>query len=76
MSFLLIPLFSGSVAISVALFLLLALRKTRVRFPRMAEIASYIALRVRTYLARQFKTILLIAPFLALIIGLFFNLCN
>lgn len=73
MSFLLIPLFSGSVAISVALFLLLALRKTRVRSPRMAEIASYIALGVRTYLSRQFKTILLIVPFLVLIIGLFFG---
>jgi K(+)-stimulated pyrophosphate-energized sodium pump len=72
-SFLLVSIISGAAAIGLALYFLLAVRKTPVGSPRMAEIASYIALGVRAYLSRQFRTILLIVPFLALIIGFVFG---
>ncbi|MGC8958745.1 MAG: sodium-translocating pyrophosphatase [Chloroflexia bacterium] len=47
------------------------LTSTLRRYPRMREIAGYIALGVRAYLTRQFRTVLLVVPVLALAIGLF-----
>ena len=68
MALLLVSVLSGSFSVLVALSLFLGLRKGKIHSPRMAEIASYIASGVRAYLSRQFRTILLITPFLALAI--------
>jgi len=65
MSLLLISLFSGAIAIAVAVFRFDVLRKKAFCVGKMAEVASAIALGVRTYLSRQLKTILLITPFVA-----------
>jgi K(+)-stimulated pyrophosphate-energized sodium pump len=69
----LIPILCGLAAIVVAGLLLLQLRRAPVRNARMAEISGHIALGVRTYLARQFRTILLITPPLAVVIGIAFG---
>jgi len=62
---------SGLVAVLAACVLYLRLRRTPVGSPRMAELGSYIALGVSTYLTRQFRTILLFAPLPALLIWVF-----
>ena len=71
MSLLLIPVFSGFLAIFVAVRLLWGLRNVNLRSARMVEIVGDIALGVRTYLSRQLRTILLITPFIAVIIWRF-----
>jgi len=68
MSLLLVPAASGLLAIAVAVYLLLNLRRAKSRYPNMAEVAGHIALGVRTYLARQLRTILLITPLVALVV--------
>ncbi|MBM4464721.1 MAG: sodium-translocating pyrophosphatase [Chloroflexi bacterium] len=68
MLLLLVPIISGLLSISVAIYLFLNLKKANPRYANMAEIAGYIALGVRIYLSRQFRTILLITPFLAIAI--------
>jgi K(+)-stimulated pyrophosphate-energized sodium pump len=47
------------------------LRKAEIHSKRMAEIAGYIAVGVRTYLSYQFRTILLTTPLLALAVYAF-----
>ena len=71
MFLLIIPVLSGLISISVAVLLFLRLRRVELQSSRMEEIVSDIALGVRTYLSRQLRTILLITPFLALLIGVF-----
>ena len=69
MSPLFIPIISGLLSISVAIYLFLNLKKSRPRYANMAEIAGHIALGVRVYLSRQFRTIFLIMPVIALAIS-------
>ena len=69
----LVPILSGLAGIAAAGLLFLQLRRHVVRSARMAEIAGDIALGVRTYLARQFRTVLIITPLLALLIGIVFE---
>jgi K(+)-stimulated pyrophosphate-energized sodium pump len=64
----LISIIIGVSSILIALFLFLNLKKTKIRSSKMSEIAGYISIGVKTYLSRQVKTILLIAPFLTLAI--------
>ena len=61
------------VAILVASYITRWILKRDPGTPRMQEVNSYIILGTNTYLKRQFKTIILVMPFLALIILLFFN---
>jgi K(+)-stimulated pyrophosphate-energized sodium pump len=63
----------GMVAILVASYITRWILKRDSGTPRMQEVSSYIILGTNTYLKRQFKTIILVMPFLALIILLFFN---
>ena len=63
----------GMVAILVASYITRWILKRDSGTPRMQEVNSYIILGTNTYLKRQFKTIILVMPFLALIILLFFN---
>jgi len=63
----------GMVAILVASYITRWILKRDPGTPRMQEVNSYIILGTNTYLKRQFKTIILVMPFLALIILLFFN---
>jgi len=58
-------------SISVAVYLFLNLRKSKPRYAKMAEIAGHIALGVRVYLSRQFRTIFLITPVVAVAIFVF-----
>src|SRR4030042_1069657 len=69
----LIPLFSGLIGIAAASLLFLQLRRYVVRNARMAEIAGAITLGVKTYLTRQFRTVLIITPLLAIVIGIVFE---
>ncbi len=69
----LLPLLSGLIGVGAAGALFWKLRRNVVRSARMAEIAGAIALGVRTYLARQFRTILIITPLLAVVVGLVFE---
>ncbi len=69
----LIPILSGLAGIAAAGLLFLQLRRHVIGDARMAEIAGAITLGVRTYLSRQFRTILIITPFLAIAIGIFFE---
>jgi K(+)-stimulated pyrophosphate-energized sodium pump len=69
----LIPLLSGTIGIAAAALLFVQLRRNVVRNVRMAEIAGDIALGVRTYLSRQFRTVLIITPLLAIVIGIVFE---
>jgi len=64
----LISILTGLFSILIASYLLLNLRKTKIRSSKMSEIAGYIAIGVKTYLSRQIKTILLVAPFIAIVI--------
>jgi K(+)-stimulated pyrophosphate-energized sodium pump len=66
----LIPFLCGLAGIAAAGLLFLRLYRAPVRNARMAEISGDIALGVRTYLTRQFRTILLVTPLLAIAIGL------
>ena len=63
----------GMVALLVASYITRWILKRDSGTPRMQEVNSYIILGTNTYLKRQFKTIILVMPFLALIILLFFN---
>ncbi|MDI7275755.1 MAG: sodium/proton-translocating pyrophosphatase, partial [Anaerolineae bacterium] len=54
-----------------AVLLFIRLKRVPVRSLRMAEIAGYIAVGVRAYLSRQLRTILLLTPLLAVIVGVF-----
>lgn len=71
MQLLAISFLSGLLSIVIAFLIFLNLRRAVIRCSRMADIAGYIALGVKTYLARQLKAILLIAPFLAVAIYVF-----
>ncbi len=73
MPLLLISLASGSLAILIAVGLLRNLQKAKIHPGPMAEIGSYIAIGVKTYLSRQLKTILSLTPLLALVIYFFFG---
>ena len=66
-----IPALTGALSIGTALALFSNLRRTVIRSQRMREIAGFIAVGVRTYLSRQFRTVLLSTPFLAIVIYLF-----
>ena len=55
---------------AAAVFLFLRLRKTNIANARMAEIARDISTGVQAYLTRQTKTILILTPFLAVLLGL------
>jgi len=68
MSLLLISLLSGAIAIALAVVRFDVLRRKAFCVGRMAEVASAIALGVRTYLSRQLKTIMLITPFVAVLL--------
>jgi K(+)-stimulated pyrophosphate-energized sodium pump len=70
MELLTIPILSSLLAISVATSLFFSFRRARIRFQRMADIAGDIAIGVRAYLMRQLRTILLVAPILAVAIYL------
>ncbi len=70
----LIPILCGLTGIAAAGLLFLQLQRAPIRNARMAEISGHIALGVKTYLTRQFRTILLITPVLAVLIGLAFGL--
>jgi len=70
----LIPIACGLAGIAAAGALFWQLRRAPVRNARMAEIAGHIALGVKTYLTRQFRTILLVTPLLAVLVGLAFGL--
>ena len=63
----------GMVALLVASYITRWILKRDSGTPRMQEVNSYIILGTNTYFKRQFKTIILVMPFLALIILLFFN---
>jgi len=62
MSLLLISSFCAILSILAAALIFNNLRKTKIRSIRIAELAGDIALGVRTYLQRQFRTILLLFP--------------
>ncbi len=68
MQLLLVPIISGLIAITVAVSLFLTLKKARIQHAEMKDVANDIALGVKTYLSRQFKTIILITPFVAVAI--------
>ena len=68
MQLLLVPIISGLIAITVAVSLFLTLKKARIQHVEMKDVANDIALGVKTYLSRQFKTIILITPFVAVAI--------
>jgi K(+)-stimulated pyrophosphate-energized sodium pump len=68
MTLLFISVLTGVVSITAAVLLFMDLRKAKIRTERMAEIAGAIATGVRTYLARQLKSILLLTPFLAVLL--------
>jgi len=65
MSLLLISSFCAILSILAAALIFNNLRKTKIRSIRIAELAGDIALGVRTYLQRQFRTILIIVPIIA-----------
>jgi Na+/H+-translocating membrane pyrophosphatase len=68
MQLLLVPIISGLIAITVAVSLFLTLKKARIQHVEMKDVANDIALGVKTYLSRQFKTIILITLFVAVAI--------
>jgi K(+)-stimulated pyrophosphate-energized sodium pump len=63
----------GMVAILVASYITRWIVKRDSGTPRMQEVNSYIVLGTNTYLKRQFTTIILVIPWLAIIILLLFN---
>jgi len=63
----------GMVAILVASYITRWILKRDSGTPRMQEVNSYIILGTNTYLKRQFRTIILVIPWLAIIILLLFN---
>jgi len=65
---LLVPIISGLLSIAGAIYLYNQLKKTETPYPEMAEIAGHISLGVKTYLSRQFKTVLLMTPLVAVVI--------
>jgi len=66
MSLLLISSFCAILSILAASLIFNNLRRTKIRSIRIAELAGDIALGVRTYLQRQFRTILIIIPIIAI----------
>jgi len=66
MSLLLVSSFCAILSILAASIIYNNLRKTKIRSIRIAELAGDIALGVRTYLRRQFRTILLIIPIITI----------
>jgi len=68
MWFLVVSAASGLLAILIALYLFLQLKKATIDSARMREIAGFIAVGVRAYLSRQLRTILFITPFVAAIV--------
>jgi len=73
MPLLIVSVSSGSLAILIAVYLFLNLRKTNISSSKMVEIASHIAVGVKAYLSRQLKTILLLTPFLTVVIWRLFG---
>ncbi|HEY9093841.1 MAG TPA: sodium/proton-translocating pyrophosphatase, partial [Candidatus Cryosericum sp.] len=69
MKLLIIPVIAGLTCIGAALVFFLQLRAAKVSTPKMTEIGSYIALGVRAYLSRQLRSILLVTPIIALVLG-------
>jgi len=69
MKLLIIPVVAGLTCIGAALYLFIRLRAARISTPRMSEIGSYIALGVRAYLSRQLRSILLVTPIVAIVLG-------
>jgi K(+)-stimulated pyrophosphate-energized sodium pump len=59
---------TGAVSIGAAVYLFFNLRKAKTRSTKMVEVAEAIAIGVKTYLARQLRTILLITPFVAILL--------
>lgn len=68
MTLLLIPLFTALISIMTALILFFNLKRGRIKSEKMIEVAKAIADGVKAYLLRQFKTIFLITPVLAIIL--------
>lgn len=71
MTLLYVPAAVGIVSIAVALWLYNDLHNAKITHKRMQEIAGYIASGVRAYLSRQFKTVSLAAPLIAVVIYVF-----
>ena len=63
----------GMGAILVASYITRWILKRDSGTPRMQEVSSYIILGTNAYLKRQFRTIILVIPWLAIIILLLFN---
>jgi K(+)-stimulated pyrophosphate-energized sodium pump len=63
----------GMVAILVASYITRWILKRDSGTPRMQEVSSYIILGTNAYLKRQFRAIILVIPWLAIIILLLFN---
>jgi K(+)-stimulated pyrophosphate-energized sodium pump len=74
MSLLIIPVFSGALCVAVTFWIYSNLRRAKRPPPAIANIAERIAVGVRAYLSRQLKSILLITPVLAVVIGYFFGI--
>jgi K(+)-stimulated pyrophosphate-energized sodium pump len=70
MSLLSISLASGVISIAAAVLIFARLRTSVTESARMAEIAKDIATGVQAYLSRQVRTILMLTPALAAILGL------
>jgi len=70
MLLLLIPVLSGVVSTTTAVLLFDNLRHAVIHSKKMVEIANAIAIGVKTYLSRQLKSILVLTPFLAVLLGL------
>ena len=74
MKLLVIPVVAGLTCIGAALYLFIRLRAARISTPKMGEIGSYIALGVRAYLSRQLRSILLVTPVVAIVLGFTLNI--
>lgn len=71
MQLLWVSAFVGALSIGVALWLYLNLQKREVQNEGMKEVAGYIAVGVKAYLRRQFRSIILIAPVVAVALWYF-----
>ena len=70
---LIFPILTGILILVLAGILSFKLLKRKVSFQKMEEISSFIKKGAYTYLLRQIKTILFLAPFFFFIINLFFG---